>query len=276
MFPKGLHKTSLEFVIKDVLPDKRSGINKKVAKSKLKPSIPSRAAPRQQNPVADSENVPPPRPKSAGASKPLISKHNKKSVHVGLPVRPHSATASRRPNPASRVPQYDVWDRSPGKPDREMLNIQKDHEISEWRFSRPSFYDTYPAPPSSPTLVLKDEKSRHIKKEKSESGRDRMPCKTFTAIINNPFPQYPHLHDVEPVKRLNREKWSHQSNTYELHEPKRFLPEHRGKSQEEFRKDFRIGPGDGRPSTRSNYVEVYHAEVINRVPSKNFRWATFS
>jgi hypothetical protein len=249
---------NVEYTIKDVVTEKKGPLG---SKRKQKAGIPTFS----KTPVRNQEVEKGPETRSLRIAQKsiLVSKSLKLSkddidiklksaaapssaaaafvVHIpGLPKRPSSAVPSKRIDPQSKIPEDDTWDYRSGIPDRDQMIIEQDLKISLFRFNRPSTYDTTPQIRSSPHMVLKDEKERRPKKDKSDYVRDRMPARTFTGILNNPFPQYPHLHDEERERMSHGDRWNFASNTDELYEPKRFLPSQRGKSRDEFRKDFRI------------------------------------
>lgn len=262
---------SVEYVIKDVIPEKKGGfgskkkvkagvyrqpikhqtpeprhVTDKVPESSIKISQKSNLIKRQSSkPSTSKDDINVKNPRATFAPSAFV-------VHIPtIPKRPQSANPSKRIDPHSRVHQEDPWNKSGVVEDRDQMTVEQDHKISQWRFDRPSVYDTYPAP-CDPHLVLKDDKMRQPKKDKSGHGRTRTPAKTFTAIANNPFPQYPHLHqEEEQVKLLNRERWNVASNTFDVWEPKRFLPAQRGKSREEFRKDYQ-----NKDTKRADFVET--------------------
>ena len=125
------------------------------------------------------------------------------SIHLNVRIQTPAAIKkkSKRVDPRSRVYPDEKWNRSGICADRDLLLMENDCRINISRRNKGDFkpYNKNPTDFSRNTI--------DVKKEKSVEKRNRYPSKVFEQIVNNPWPQYPIMHDDPIQLHLHGQDW---------------------------------------------------------------------
>lgn len=254
----------VEYVFKDVLPPqkgrKKAGGGPREVSFGVRPSsrpqsagVGGNSGKSSKSNMSNSDKQPSPAIKMQAPLVPEVEEvtyHGRQTAPVlPLPLRPKSASALRRDAPIRK--EYAAWNFTSKELDRESMQIEQDLGISAYRCRHPELYAD--SDHVDPSPIYRRDKATKV------ACRDRVVPQTSGNVMNNPFPQYPFLH--EDKTGIHPSRWSVMTATED--DPDRCKPvlNCADKSQGSFHRSFHT---ISRGGTRLSQTSLNTSAVVSR------------